>query len=71
MTVWHGDFKKSETSNGESFDVCLAYLSHTPLYKGYGPKLSEMETLREKGELSHGWAEFYFYTDEEIAGMME
>jgi hypothetical protein len=70
MTVHHGE-TKTEIANGSSFKECLAYLSQTPLYKGYGPALSDMTGLEIHGKMSFGWADYKFYNDEQIAELLE
>jgi hypothetical protein len=52
MTVCHGE-TKSEIVRGENFEVCLAYLFHTDLYKGYGPYLETMKELKEHKQFSN------------------
>lgn len=66
MTVRHGE-TKTEIANGSTFEECLAYLSATPLYKGYGPALADMAALKIYGEMRFGWADYSFYNDEQIA----
>ncbi len=72
MTVHHGE-TKTEIVNGSTFEECLAYLSHTPMYKGYGPYLENqcLQELKEKGKLSYGWADYNFYNDEQIAELIK
>ena len=70
MTVHHGE-TKTEIVNGESFQDCLTRLSFTPLYRGYGPALSDMEGLRLYGKMSYGWADYNFYNDEQIAELIK
>lgn len=57
MTVCHGE-TRHEIVRGENFEVCLAYLSHTNLYKGYGPSLEAMKELKERKQFSYGWADY-------------
>lgn len=57
MTVFHGE-TNHEIVRGENFEVCLAYLSHTKLFKGYGPSLEIMQELKERKKLSYGWADY-------------
>lgn len=71
MHVHHGNYNETEIANGSSFEECLAYLSHSPMYKGYGPKLSEMLPLKENGKFSLGWADYNFYNDEQIAALLK
>lgn len=72
MHVWHGDYNKTEIINGSTFEECLAYLSHTPMYKGYGPLDNpKLKDLKEKGKLSAGWADYNFYNDEQIADLLK
>lgn len=71
MHVWHGDYNKTEIINGSTFEECLAYLSHTPMYKGYGAQLEKMGELKEKGKFSYGWADYNFYNDEQIAELIK
>lgn len=70
MHVHHGNYNETEVSNGETFEVCLAYLSNTPMYIGYGPRLDRMQELKEKGQMSYGWADYNFYNDEQIATLL-
>ncbi len=68
MTVHHGSVF-TEIARGSSFEECVAYLSHTPLFVGYGPTLDKMEALKESGKMSLGWANYEFYNDEQIGEM--
>lgn len=70
MTVHHGE-TKTEIANGSTFEECLAYLSATHLYKGYGPALSDMSGLKYHGKMQFGWADYRFYNDEEIVELLK
>lgn len=70
MTVNHGG-AKTEIVNGESFQDCLMRLGATPLYRGYGPKLSDMDGLKYHEKMQFGWADYNFYNDEQIAELLK
>ncbi len=70
MTVNHGNETKHEVARGKTFEVCLAYLSNTDLYKGYGPRLDQMRELRYNRGLSYGWAEFLLVTDKQMEALV-
>lgn len=70
MEVNHGQ-TKVEIANGDSFEQCLAILSDTPLYIGYGPNLPKMETLKVDKKFSYGWADYTFINDEEIKDLLK
>lgn len=69
MVVNHGT-TVSQVVNGQSFTECLAYLSQTDLYKGYGPKLTDMKKLEAMGKLSIGWADYQFFNDKQIEALI-
>lgn len=72
MYVHHGQNYLREVVRGETFEVCLAYLSQTSLYKGYGPSLSvQMQPLKDSGKLSFGWAEYLLITDEQMEELLK
>ena len=62
MTVHHGEIFH-EISRGETFEECLVYLSHTPLYKGYGPPLDQLKENLAWGKYSFGWTDFELVVD--------
>lgn len=72
MHVHHGRYNNTEIVNGSSFKECLAYLSNTSMYQGYGPlNLDKTQELEERGQTSFGWADYNFYNDEQIAELLK
>jgi hypothetical protein len=70
MTVRHGE-TYHEVAKGETFEVCLAYLSDTKLYRAYGPSLEKMQPLKENSKFSYGWADYSVITDEEMEELLK